>query len=130
MDNVLNFDSYNNIPSTQALIFPSGLSPKSYTDSLFVLATRPANLTLMGFIVAITFLRRVKVMKLQKLADTKSFRSITVTARSKARTVFARSNTGVVGSNPTRCIDICVCVFILCSLSTGFIPFQRVLPTV
>jgi hypothetical protein len=29
-------------------------------------------------------------------------------ARSKARTVFARSNTEIVGSNPTRGMDVCV----------------------
>jgi hypothetical protein len=33
---------------------------------------------------------------------------------SKAWTVFARSNTGVVGSNPTRGMDVCVSLFCLC----------------
>jgi hypothetical protein len=43
---------------------------------------------------------------------------ITVAARSKAWTVFASSNTGIVGSNPTRGIDICVRLFGLrCSVS-------------
>jgi hypothetical protein len=32
-----------------------------------------------------------------------------VAARSKARTVFARSNTEIVGSNPTGGMDVCVC---------------------
>jgi hypothetical protein len=41
-------------------------------------------------------------------------RSITVAERSKARTVFARSNTGIVGSNPTRGMDVCVRLFCLC----------------
>jgi hypothetical protein len=36
---------------------------------------------------------------------------ITVAARCKAWTVFARSNAGVVGSNPTQGIDVCI-VFI------------------
>jgi hypothetical protein len=36
---------------------------------------------------------------------------ITVAARSKASTVFARSNAGIVGSNPTKGMDICVCVY-------------------
>jgi hypothetical protein len=47
---------------------------------------------------------------------------ITVAARSKARTVFARSNTGIVGSNPTRRMDVCVySVFVLGSgLATGW----------
>jgi hypothetical protein len=37
--------------------------------------------------------------------------AITVAARFKAWTVFARSNTGVVGSNATRGIDVCVRLF-------------------
>jgi hypothetical protein len=38
---------------------------------------------------------------------------ITVAARSKAWAVFASSNSGIVGSNPTRGMDVCVCV-VLC----------------
>jgi ABC-type multidrug transport system permease subunit len=38
---------------------------------------------------------------------------IAVAARSKARTVFARSNTAIVGSNPTE-PWMFVCAFILC----------------
>jgi hypothetical protein len=34
-----------------------------------------------------------------------------VAARSKAWTVFARSNAGIVGSNLTQAMDICVCVY-------------------
>jgi hypothetical protein len=33
---------------------------------------------------------------------------IKVAARSKARIVFDRSNAGIVGSNPTQGIDVCV----------------------
>jgi hypothetical protein len=61
---------------------------------------------------------------------------ITVAARSKAWTVFARSNTGIVGSNRTRGMDICVRLFcvhvVLCvgsGLATGWSPIQGVLPT-
>jgi hypothetical protein len=43
-----------------------------------------------------------------------SVRSITVVARSKAWTVFARLNTGIVGSSPTRA-EACVCVFFIAS---------------
>jgi hypothetical protein len=39
---------------------------------------------------------------------------ITVAVRSKARTIFARSNTEVVGSNPTRDMDVCMCLFCVC----------------
>jgi hypothetical protein len=39
---------------------------------------------------------------------------ITVAARSKARTVFARSNAGIVASNPTQGMDVCVRLFCVC----------------
>jgi hypothetical protein len=56
--------------------------------------------------------------------------------RSKARTVFGRSNTGIVGSNPTRGMDVCprFCVFVLSfvgrGLTSGRSPVQGVLLTV
>jgi hypothetical protein len=60
-----------------------------------------------------------------------------VAARSKAWTVFARSNTGIVGSNATRGMHVCVHSFCVCAvlcvdsgLATGWSPVQRVLPTV
>jgi hypothetical protein len=38
----------------------------------------------------------------------------TMAARSKALIVFVRSNAGIVGSNPTEGMDVCVCpVFVL-----------------
>jgi hypothetical protein len=42
---------------------------------------------------------------------------ITVAARSKAWTVFARSNTGIVGSNPTQGMDVYVWVYSVFVLS-------------
>jgi hypothetical protein len=45
---------------------------------------------------------------------------ITVTARSKAWDVFTRSNTGIVGSNPTQGMDVCVySVFVLSFVGSG-----------
>jgi hypothetical protein len=41
---------------------------------------------------------------------------ITVTARSKAWTVFACSNTGIVGSNPTWGMDVFVPLFCVCAV--------------
>jgi hypothetical protein len=62
---------------------------------------------------------------------------ITMATRSKAWTVFNRSNTGIVDSNPTRGIDVCARLFCVCavlyvgsSLATGWSPVQGVLPTV
>jgi hypothetical protein len=42
---------------------------------------------------------------------------ITVAARSEAWTVFTRSNTGIVGSNPTQGMDVCMCVYSVSVLS-------------
>jgi hypothetical protein len=38
------------------------------------------------------------------------------------RTVFARSNTGIVGSNPTRGMDVCVrliCLYVVLCTGSG-----------
>jgi hypothetical protein len=40
-----------------------------------------------------------------------TIKPITVAARSEARNVFARSNTGIVGSNRTQGVDVCLCLF-------------------
>jgi hypothetical protein len=62
---------------------------------------------------------------------------ITVVARSKAWTAFACSNTGIMGSYPTRSMDVCVRLFCVCvvlcvgkGLATGWSPVQGFLPTV
>jgi hypothetical protein len=41
---------------------------------------------------------------------------ITVAARSKTWTVFARWNTGIVGSNPTWGMDVSVRLFCVCAV--------------
>jgi hypothetical protein len=57
-------------------------------------------------------------------------------ANHSGRAVFARSNTGIVGSNPTRGRDVCLrlfCVCVLCvgsSIATGLSHVQGVLPIV
>jgi hypothetical protein len=35
-------------------------------------------------------------------------------ARSKASTVFGRSNIEITGSNPARGMDVCLCFSVLC----------------
>jgi hypothetical protein len=58
---------------------------------------------------------------------------IIVAARSKTWTAFARPKTGIVGSNPTHGMDICLHLFCLCvggCLATGWSPVQEVLPIV
>jgi hypothetical protein len=39
---------------------------------------------------------------------------ITKAMRSKAWTAFARSNTGIMGSNPTQGMDVCLRLFCVC----------------
>jgi hypothetical protein len=60
-----------------------------------------------------------------------------VTARSKAWTVVARSNTGVVGSNLIRCMNVSLRLFYVCAvlcvgsgLATGWWPVQGALSIV
>jgi hypothetical protein len=57
---------------------------------------------------------------------------ITVTARSKAWTVFGLSDTWIVGSNPTWAMDVCVHLFCVCAvlcagsgLATGWPPSKE-----
>jgi hypothetical protein len=64
-------------------------------------------------------------------------RPITVAALSKTWTVFSCSNTGIVGLNPTRGINVCVRLFCVCvvlyvgsGLATDCSPVQGVLPNV
>jgi hypothetical protein len=61
---------------------------------------------------------------------------ITVASLPKAWTVFSRSNIGIVGSNPTQGMDVCVGLFCVCvvlcvgiGLATGWSPVQGVQPT-
>jgi hypothetical protein len=44
---------------------------------------------------------------------------ITVVARSKARNIFTRSNTGIMDSNLTQGMDVCLCLF--CVLGSGLV---------
>jgi hypothetical protein len=63
---------------------------------------------------------------------------VTVAARSKAWTVFARLDAGIMDSNPTQGMDVwCVYAFILClccpvfsGLAAGWSLAQGVLPSV
>jgi hypothetical protein len=51
------------------------------------------------------------------LGELYSLPPITVVARSETWTVLTRSNTGVVGSNPTQGMDVCVCFYSVFVLS-------------
>jgi hypothetical protein len=66
-------------------------------------------------------------------------RPVTVAERSKVCTVFARSEAGIVGSNPTQDLNVCYeYVFILClcylclgrGLATSRSIVQGILPSV
>jgi hypothetical protein len=45
------------------------------------------------------------------------FYPVPMAARSKARTAFNRSNTGIIGLNPARDMDMCVFAFLCVVLS-------------
>jgi hypothetical protein len=54
-------------------------------------------------------------MTLKKMECKDSSELVTVAERSEACTVFARSEAGIIGSNPTQGMDVwCVDAFILC----------------
>jgi hypothetical protein len=60
-----------------------------------------------------------------------------MTVAAQSWTVFARSNSGIVCSNPTQDMDVCVHLFCVCvvlcvgsGLATGWSPAQGVLPIV
>jgi hypothetical protein len=60
---------------------------------------------------------------------------VPIAEQPEVRTVFGHSNTGIVGSNPTRGMDVSVffCVVVSCvgrGLPTGRSPVQGLLPTV
>jgi hypothetical protein len=62
---------------------------------------------------------------------------ITVTARSKAWTLLARLKDGIVGSNPTQDMDVClslfrvyVALYVGSGFATGWSPVQGDLPNV
>jgi hypothetical protein len=42
------------------------------------------------------------------------FMPVSIAERSKASTVFGRSNVEIAGSNPARCMDVCLCSVVLC----------------
>jgi hypothetical protein len=67
----------------------------------------------------------------------RKFSLITVAVRYKVWTLFARLKAGIVGSNPTQDMDICVHLFCVCialcvgrGLATNWPPVQGVLPIV
>jgi hypothetical protein len=79
---------------------------------------------------------RNKDIKYSKISRRSNW-PIAVAVRSGAWIVFARSNTEVVISNPTRGMDVCMRLFCACvilcvssGLATGRSPVQGVLPTV
>jgi hypothetical protein len=45
-----------------------------------------------------------------------------------AHTVLDRSNTGMVGSNPSRGMGVCVCVFLCCVVRCGVQTLRRADP--
>jgi hypothetical protein len=59
----------------------------------------------------------VRIYKFRTLFNHMFLEPNTVAARSKKLTVFARLKAGIVGSNPTKDMDVCVCVYSMFMLS-------------
>jgi hypothetical protein len=79
----------------------------------------------------------IKLKIVRNLMFYRNYLPTTVAERSKAWTLFARSNSRIVGSNATQGMDVsvrlfCVCVvlFVGRGLVTGWSPVEGVLPTV
>jgi hypothetical protein len=73
----------------------------------------------------------------KRLNDAVRATPTTVAARPKVWTLFAHLNTGIMGSNPTQGMIVCLCLFCDCvvlyvgsGLATGSSPVQGVLPSV
>jgi hypothetical protein len=70
------------------------------------------------------------------IITTITIKPVPMAARSKARTVFGRSNIGIAVSNPAWGMDVCprfFCFMLSCvgrGLASGWSPLQEVLPTV
>jgi hypothetical protein len=58
--------------------------------------------------------QKFKILRPEAYSHLELVLPITVAARSKAGTFFARSNTGIVSLNPTRGMDVCVRLFYVC----------------
>jgi hypothetical protein len=54
---------------------------------------------------------------------------VTVAAPAKVWTIFARSNTAIVGSNPTQGMDVCVRLFCLCCSVCRQRPWDGLIPS-
>jgi hypothetical protein len=52
-------------------------------------------------------------MEVVKLIVIKLIKPVSMAERSKTSTVFGRSNIGIAGSNPTRGMDVCLCLSVL-----------------
>jgi hypothetical protein len=108
------------MPWSRTLSFPF-----RYTDYNFVCISR---LHMRGA-CPVTFI-------LPDFTKLRILRPIRVAARFKRWAVFARSNVGIVGSNPTQGMDVCVRLFCLCYSvcrqrpSDGLTTIHGVLPTV
>jgi hypothetical protein len=114
---------YCNIAISVGAISPGG------TNNLQVIEVKPT-VSCSSRLYELAELLSVFLIKPVSLNHCRWFtKPITVVARSKAWTVFARSNSEIVGSNPTGGMDVCMCLFYVCvvvcvgsGLETGWSP--------
>jgi hypothetical protein len=58
--------------------------------------------------------RNIKFPVIRSIKEGRKYVPVPVVARSKARTVFDSSDTGVMGSNPARGTNVCPRFSVLC----------------
>jgi hypothetical protein len=80
------------------------------SDSIVIAGYSVRGKVRLMFLYAYCYKRKISLFNEGK----KKNEPITVVALSKAWTIFPRSNTGIVGSNPTQGMDVCVFFLCLC----------------
>jgi hypothetical protein len=121
------------LPITFTICF--NVAPLYYGSREFLAARNtwcsPPSQTWLPVTVSVCLRACIHVFVCSKILNgVEPLRPITVAARSKAWTVLARSNTGIVGSKPTQGMDVCLHFFCVCvgsGLATGWSPVQGVL---
>jgi hypothetical protein len=85
----------------------TALYPRRYNSHIWLILKSGSLRHLQTFVIVSSASLTFSLFLVHKLF----FRPITAAERSEAQNVFTRSGTGIVGSNPSRGIDVCLCFF-------------------
>jgi hypothetical protein len=94
------------------------LSLRTFLQPFLTSYVLGSNIILRNFFTntPVSYLFKIKITKTTHLGIIVTVKPITVSMRSNACTVFALSNNGIVGSNPTRSMDLCRRLFCVCDV--------------